>query len=1138
MKWTVRLFVFALLLFIVSRILPNDAYASSVSPNGLLSLPADIAAVAGDVADDVVTGTEHVAEAVLQDFGVGLVNPAADTAAAAEPSEAPPASYTNAPPEPPPPAASAASTTTTAIAASAPPRSVIYQTFTQPIIERIEEGQALDAPTNFVTQNQLNDQLATVEQALSANNYSAAAPPFLGDGAPNTIAAASDIGQLANTAVANPTVSGGSISGAAISGGSISGVPVSATDLSASGDTDLSGDLTVGGSFFAGSVSFGAASSSGIVAQNATATDLIATNATSTNLFSTLADFTTAIASTLNASIANIVGFTATNATTTNLAISGAPSGVLQTNASGAVSAGAVSLSSQIAGTLGVGNGGTGSTTLSGILVGNGTSTINSLQFSGPLTFGGNTLTLAQANGSTNGFLASSDWTNFNDKISSSSLSATGPLAYNSATGVFSLGTIGIGNGGTNATSFTTGQLLAYNGTSFVSTSTIGNNQLANSSITVNGTNISLGASGTITAASSTLLSDDNTFSGNDIFSKPLSLTATTGTTTIAAGQGFSVGGSEFVVQQGGGNVGIGTASPSVKLSVNGDMDVFNNDYIGVGLAGGGDAGFFAADGSNNVRLWTSGYSYPVMIDASEIELNANGSSGNVGIGTASPNESLTVEAPNNQLNIREAGNTWGLLLGVGTNYIGTTNSASVINVNAAPLGFGTNDGVDMLIDSSGNVGIGTTTPTNGKLQVYTTGNYAGIFQGSTGGAVGIGSITGVPFVQATTNDSVVATANLSLNPVGGNVGIGTTTPSTPLTVAGVSDYNGGLLLYGTTNNGVGLSLQDAVSGGQKYDLFSGGTGTGNAGEFVILDETSAQEPFIINTSDEVGVEALAAGTSNSLCYSTSAISGENTLSTCSSDERLKQNITALDASTTLAQVMELNPVSFNWNPAFASSTPLQFGLIAQQVQQVWPNLISTTSPTPLTPNGTLSLNFNGLFGPIVAAIQALDQELTSLENTVAGFAESFSTRQLCIVDDNGSTCITRAQLASLLASQGGGSSGQGSVSTDAASSTSAATDTPPVIQINGDNPATVQVGATYDDLGATITGPQGDLNLGITTYLNGQPESPIDLDTSEPATDTIDYVATDGEGNTSTSTRTVIIEAPFDPTATSTNPN
>jgi hypothetical protein len=60
----------------------------------------------------------------------------------------------------------------------------------------------------------------------------------------------------------------------------------------------------------------------------------------------------------------------------------------------------------------------------------------------------------------------------------------------------------------------------------------------------------------------------------------------------------------------------------------------------------------------------------------------------------------------------------------------------------------------------------------------------------------------------------------------------------------------------------------------------------------------------------------------------------------------------------------------------------------------------------------------------------------------------------------------------------------------------------------------------------ATITGPQADLNLGITTYVTGAPMNPIQLDTSAVATDTISYVATDSAGMTSTSTRTVIIEA------------
>jgi hypothetical protein len=65
-------------------------------------------------------------------------------------------------------------------------------------------------------------------------------------------------------------------------------------------------------------------------------------------------------------------------------------------------------------------------------------------------------------------------------------------------------------------------------------------------------------------------------------------------------------------------------------------------------------------------------------------------------------------------------------------------------------------------------------------------------------------------------------------------------------------------------------------------------------------------------------------------------------------------------------------------------------------------------------------------------------------------------------------------------------------------------------LQVNGDNPAIIHVGDTYNDLGATITGPQADLNLGITTYVNGAPMNPIQLDTTQATTDTIQYVATE----------------------------
>jgi hypothetical protein len=93
------------------------------------------------------------------------------------------------------------------------------------------------------------------------------------------------------------------------------------------------------------------------------------------------------------------------------------------------------------------------------------------------------------------------------------------------------------------------------------------------------------------------------------------------------------------------------------------------------------------------------------------------------------------------------------------------------------------------------------------------------------------------------------------------------------------------------------------------------------------------------------------------------------------------------------------------------------------------------------------------------------------------------------------------------------------------------ASTTPPTITINGDNPAIIQVGNSYADLGASVTdtgpGQAADTNLGYKTFLNGTLVSNIVIDTSAAATDTIDYVAADNAGNTATSTRTVIVESP-----------
>ena len=208
-----------------------------------------------------------------------------------------------------------------------------------------------------------------------------------------------------------------------------------------------------------------------------------------------------------------------------------------------------------------------------------------------------------------------------------------------------------------------------------------------------------------------------------------------------------------------------------------------------------------------------------------------------------------------------------------------------------------------------------------------------------------------------------------------------------------------------------------------------------------------------------------------------------------------------------------------------ATLTAAAFALCLAFTSQVPAAEAATTNPPP--------------FAFAMHLLASLQQQVKVLSTTVAGFADAFTTNQLtftratgqelCLQQSNGSpVCVTGDQLAALLAGEEAST-----IQTDAAVPTAATAnatttiDKSPIIQINGDNPAIVQVGDSYQDLGATITGPTADLNLGITTYLNGTLTSNIVIDTSQAATDTIDYVATDQTGLTSTSTRTVIIEAP-----------
>jgi hypothetical protein len=87
----------------------------------------------------------------------------------------------------------------------------------------------------------------------------------------------------------------------------------------------------------------------------------------------------------------------------------------------------------------------------------------------------------------------------------------------------------------------------------------------------------------------------------------------------------------------------------------------------------------------------------------------------------------------------------------------------------------------------------------------------------------------------------------------------------------------------------------------------------------------------------------------------------------------------------------------------------------------------------------------------------------------------------------------------------------------------------PPVITINGDNPATVELGATYSDAGATAN----DAFHGSTAVTSSS-----NVDTSVVGSYTVTYTATDLDNNTATATRTVNVVDTTAPIVTVTGDN
>lgn len=225
-----------------------------------------------------------------------------------------------------------------------------------------------------------------------------------------------------------------------------------------------------------------------------------------------------------------------------------------------------------------------------------------------------------------------------------------------------------------------------------------------------------------------------------------------------------------LILQPSSGNVGIGTTTPAVRLTV---KSPFANTYsfwsLGTNNVTNIEAGSYSGDngaininnsaGTSSVFLYSAGSSYFT--------------GGNLGVGTSTPDMKLQVNngtiaarnTANTQQNTVEvqafdyvslpswksifmkfvdggvAGNIFGSIPNANLGVLGFQNTANALiftNTNT-PIIFGTMSAEAMRISGTGNVGIGTTNPTS-KLQItglpVYANNAAAIAGGLTAGAL------------------------------------------------------------------------------------------------------------------------------------------------------------------------------------------------------------------------------------------------------------------------------------------------------------------------------------------------------------------------------------------------------------------
>lgn len=281
-------------------------------------------------------------------------------------------------------------------------------------------------------------------------------------------------------------------------------------------------------------------------------------------------------------------------------------------------------------------------------------------------------------------------------------------------------------------------------------------------------------------------------------------------------------------------------------------------------------------------------------------------------------------------------------------------------------------------------------------------------------------------------NGADTGNARVFLDMVGSNYNAGTAPTfgyGLRLNPGSGNSINTGFAITGGTINAAGLDMSAATMGAGAFaikmpaaaNVLWGASGTGpmitsSGSNFLIDASAGSAKPLGIsfnsetnvisitppnaanlaiggsgggslNISSSMVINTLATGTGSFLCgASAQAITVEAT--TCvASDERLKNDKGALTPQMALDRVLALpGGHDFTFKDGYGAPG-LQEGFFAQEVQKTRPDLVMKSAPTPLTPDGTLSVNYPALGIEASLAVKALQDEINEQRLLLIGLS-------------------------------------------------------------------------------------------------------------------------------------------------------